>query len=354
MMSETSLSFDAAVCIGRFQPPHRGHLALVRQALACAPWAVVVLGSAFQARTPKNPFSAAERAEMIRAALPEAERARVLFVPVRDVYDEPRWARSVRDGVAAALAEQGVPAVSVALVGHFKDPTSEYLNAFPQWRLQRLARVEAPDGTAVRDALFGAAGGDVAAALAPLAEALPDSTRQFLQTWSLRPEFATMALEWRMLRDYHAAWAVAPYPPVFVTVDAVVTCARHVLLIERGQSPGKGLLAVPGGFIEQRETVMQSTLRELEEETALAVSPEALQRAWRRTTVFDHPDRSQRGRMITHASWFDLGDGPLPAAHAGDDAASLRWWPLEQLAALEDRFHDDHFHMLDHFLEFMP
>ncbi len=57
-----------------------------------------------------------------------------------------------------------------------------------------------------------------------------------------------MALEWRMLRDYHAAWAVAPDPPVFVTVDAVVTCARHVLLIERGQSPGKGLLAVPGGM----------------------------------------------------------------------------------------------------------
>ena len=76
---------------------------LVREALAAAPWAVVVLGSAYQARTPKNPFSWSERAEMIRAALPEAERARVLFVPVRDVYDEPRWARSVRDGVAAAV-----------------------------------------------------------------------------------------------------------------------------------------------------------------------------------------------------------------------------------------------------------
>jgi len=352
-MTDTSPSFDAAVCIGRFQPPHRGHLALVQQALAVAPWAVVVLGSAFQARTPKNPFSWPERAEMIRGALPESDRARLLFVPVRDVYDEPRWARSVRDGVAAVLQAQGVEARSVALVGHFKDPTSEYLHAFPQWRLQRLARVDAPDGTAVRDALFGATG-DIAAALMPLAAALPDSTRAFLQAWSLRPECATMALEWRMLRDYHAAWSVAPYPPVFVTVDAVVTCARHVLLIERGQSPGKGLLAVPGGFIEQRETVMQSTLRELEEETALAVAPEALHQAWRRTTVFDHPDRSQRGRMITHASWFEFADGPLPAARAGDDAASLRWWPIEQLPALEDRFHDDHFHILDHFLAFMP
>ena len=27
------------------------------------------------------------------------------------------------------------------------------------------------------------------------------------------------------------------------------------------------------------------------------------------------------------------------------------WWPMEQLPTLEDRFHDDHFHILDHFPE---
>ena len=60
--------------------------------------------------------------------------------------------------------------------------------------------------------------------------------------------------------------------------------------------------------------------------------------------------RSQRGRTITHAHHFDLGDRELPEVRADDDAASVEWVPVAQLAAMEDRFFDDHFHMLDHFL----
>jgi bifunctional NMN adenylyltransferase/nudix hydrolase len=66
--------------------------------------------------------------------------------------------------------------------------------------------------------------------------------------------------------------------------------------------------------------------------------------------VFDHPDRSLRGRTITHAHYFDLGDRELPEVQADDDAQAVEWVPIEKLSALEDRFHDDHFHMLDHFL----
>jgi len=43
---------SAAVVIGRFQPFHNGHLSIVRHALDAAPDVVVVIGSAFQARSP--------------------------------------------------------------------------------------------------------------------------------------------------------------------------------------------------------------------------------------------------------------------------------------------------------------
>lgn len=66
--------------------------------------------------------------------------------------------------------------------------------------------------------------------------------------------------------------------------------------------------------------------------------------------VFDHPDRSQRGRTITHAHYFDLGDAPFPAVRADDDAMQVEWVPVEKLAAMEEEFFEDHFHMLDHFL----
>src|SRR5690606_25596211 len=131
---------------------------------------------------------------------------------------------------------------------------------------------------------------------------------------------AALAQEWRMLRAYRQAWDKAPYPPVFVTVDAVVRCAGRILLIRRGQAPGLGLLALPGGFIVLRETAWRSALRELQEETRWPLSDDEMSHAHQGSAVFDHPDRSQRGRTITHAFYFDLRDRPLPEVHADDDA----------------------------------
>ena len=48
-------TFDMAILIGRFQPFHRGHAALLGKALASAPQVTVVLGSALGARNTKNP-----------------------------------------------------------------------------------------------------------------------------------------------------------------------------------------------------------------------------------------------------------------------------------------------------------
>ncbi|HKX41495.1 MAG TPA: bifunctional nicotinamide-nucleotide adenylyltransferase/Nudix hydroxylase [Burkholderiaceae bacterium] len=351
----------AAVYIGRFQPFHAGHGALLQQALRLAPRCVVVIGSAFQARSPKNPFTWSERAEMIRQHLAAADRERVLFVPIRDYYDEARWTAAVRAGVADVLAgaRRGIdndtePAADeIALVGHFKDATSAYLRDFPGWRLVGVERHQTIDATTLRDAYFGATASDGAgidAALAALIDQAPPATRAFLRAWSALPAYRTMQEEWAALRRDRAAWASAPYPPVFVTVDALLRCAGHVLLIERGHAPGKGLMALPGGFIEQRETAYQSALRELHEETGLALLPDTMRRALRAAQVFDHPDRSQRGRTITHAHYFDLGERELPPVQAGDDAAQAAWVPIERLTAMEDRFMDDHFHILDRFL----
>ena len=94
----TPHKFDWAVCIGRFQLFHDAQLALVRVALRLAPRCAIVIGSAHQARSPRNPFTWEERAGAIRLALGEEERARVAFLPVRDTYDEKRWVAAVPEG----------------------------------------------------------------------------------------------------------------------------------------------------------------------------------------------------------------------------------------------------------------
>ena len=337
--------YDTALYIGRFEPPHAGHMALLQRALDSAPQAIVVMGSAWQVRSPKNPFTWPEREAMLRAALSANDNARLQVLAVRDYYNEAVWVQAVRRAVA-----QCTPAgARIALVGHFKDATSRYLEHFPGWDLINMARQGSIDATTIRDAYFGASAATAADALAPLATQIPASTLAALRAFAQQSEYAVLQEEWRMLRNFRASWAHAPYPPVFVTVDAVLRCQNQVLLIRRAHAPGKGQLAVPGGFIEQRETVWQSCLRELAEETHCDVPEATLRTALREVTVFDHPDRSQRGRTITHAHYFDLAEAPLPAVQADDDAAQVLWVPIEQLAGMEEAFFEDHFHMLDHF-----
>ena len=337
---------DTTLLIGRFEPVHSGHLALLHEALRQAPQVIVVVGSAWQARSPKNPFTWQEREAMLLGALPEADRGRVQVLPVRDYYNEAVWVQAVRRGVA----EHTAPGARIALVGHFKDATSSYLRAFPGWTLIDLPRQGRMDATTIRDAYFGATPATVGTALAPLAGEIPPSTIAMLEQFAQTPHYPALQEEWRMLRGYREAWAAAPYPPVFVTVDAVLRCRDQVLLIRRAHAPGKGQLAVPGGFIEQRETVWQSCLRELVEETHCDLPEATMRAALQSVAVFDHPDRSQRGRTITHAHYFDLGDAPFPVVQADDDAALVQWTPIDQLARLEEEFFEDHFHMLDHFL----
>jgi bifunctional NMN adenylyltransferase/nudix hydrolase len=193
---------DLCVYIGRFQPLHCGHLGLLRKALEIAAQCAVVLGSAYQDRSPKNPFTWQERAEMIRLALPESERIRLHFLPIRDHYDLAKWVQAVRSGVATIAPSS---AARITLIGHLKDATSDYLHHFPGWHMQAMPRLHHADGTHLRDALFALAAAEDSLdehPLAAIADAVPPSTLAFLRTWVTQPQFAQLAQEWARLKDH--------------------------------------------------------------------------------------------------------------------------------------------------------
>jgi nicotinamide-nucleotide adenylyltransferase len=81
--------------IGRFQPFHAGHLAVVRDVRRTRPEAplLLVIGSAEQSFTRENPFSAGERVEMIERALREAGLDGVSVIPVADIQRHALWVR---------------------------------------------------------------------------------------------------------------------------------------------------------------------------------------------------------------------------------------------------------------------
>ena len=82
--------------VGRFQPFHLGHAAAVRFALGAASRLWVGIGSSNRPPSPDNPFSAAEREEMIRSSLGGPELARVRAYRVPDFGDHSAWLECLR------------------------------------------------------------------------------------------------------------------------------------------------------------------------------------------------------------------------------------------------------------------
>lgn len=336
-------SFDLLVCIGRLQPIHAGHLAVLRQALARARRVLLLLGSAGAAPSARNPWSWTERAEMVRACLPEAGEA-LAIRPLPDrLYNDDAWIR----GVQAAVAAEGLPpGARVGLIGWSKDASSYYLERFPQWGAVAADPVEGISATPLRAGLLGAGGGPAWLAGAEAAAIPPEARRWLERWWYASPEAPRLAREQGALARYRARWADAPYPPTFVTVDAVVTHAGHLLLVRRRSAPGEGLWALPGGFVEPHETLRAAMLRELRQETRLRLPAPVLEGAIAGQRVFDDPWRSERGRTITHAFHLPLRPQPggHPAVRGGSDAAEARWIPLGEIRS--ERMFEDHWHVV--------
>jgi len=218
---------STGVVIGRFAPPQSAEMALVTGALAAHDRAIVVLGSSFHARTPRDPFDWRERAEMLRLAVPEADRARLEFLPVRDYYDEARWSAAVADAVAATT--QDTPTLHVP-----DDARAErYAESFPRWKQAiiecprpepawRLRRVflqhdmaRSPAGLAERRD----------GALAVLSAWVPKPVIEYLRAWATLPAYAELVRDQHALDAMNDEWKGSPYEPIFSTVDAVVRCA---------------------------------------------------------------------------------------------------------------------------------
>jgi 8-oxo-dGTP diphosphatase len=122
------------------------------------------------------------------------------------------------------------------------------------------------------------------------------------------------------------------YPRPAVTVDVVLFSARgpelSVLLIRRRHAPFRGSWALPGGFVDESESLEHAALRELHEETSVGgVRIEQLG-AW------GDPGRDPRGHTVSVAYWAFLHTPPR--AVASDDAAEVQWMPLTSLDLRSD------------------
>jgi 8-oxo-dGTP diphosphatase len=112
-------------------------------------------------------------------------------------------------------------------------------------------------------------------------------------------------------------------------VGALVYDRRgRLLLIRRGQEPGKGLWSLPGGRVEPGETDHDAVVREVAEETGLRVRPGRLV-----GRVARPGPSGVRYEIADYACMVSDPDGSETPA-AGTDATDARWVSAAEYAAL--------------------
>jgi 8-oxo-dGTP diphosphatase len=118
------------------------------------------------------------------------------------------------------------------------------------------------------------------------------------------------------------------YPRPALTADVVLVTREtrpRVLLIRRKSEPFAGKWALPGGFVDENERIADAARRELLEETGVTIT--VLEQLY---TAGD-PGRDPRGWTVSVAFLARTDD---VSATAGDDAAAVGWFPLDELPEL--------------------
>lgn len=361
--------FKLTVFIGRFSPFHNGHAEVLKRARSRSDAVLVLIGSIDKARTPKNPWTFEERATMIDAWCNQPwipthnSPAPVIVRGIRDFpYNDQLWIANVHNVIQSTIAEFKTKIdVEIFVTGADRDSSTFYLKYFPEFTLD-LAEEDRDvskflTATSVREIFFGLSFNgnkiNLESADLLLKSFLPVTTTDFLQEFEKTEQYQDMKEEHVFNVGYRTPYKNLPYEVIFHTVDACVIQTGYILLVRRKSRPGKGLWALPGGFLNPTERLFDAAIRELREETKIKVPEAVLRGSMKYKDNFDYPDRSLRGRTITTAFLFQLPDFvtdgkiELPHVKGSDDAEKAMWVPLDTALNSPNMFFEDHFEIIE-------
>ena len=335
--------------IGRMQFMHNGHFNLIKSVLEHVDLLVVCLGSHAIAPDSRNPFSCVERVEHIKACFPNAP------IAFEFIHDHPDSNQDWADEIALKVNQHQVSADAITLFGNKKEDTGWYMDLFRAkgWNIVDCGMDSKLNGTNVRDRAY--CEDRYPETPTEWKSDVPEALHEVFSTWLASDTGKTRGEEHVKECLYQLPYVQLPFPPIFHTVDAMVTCQGHVLVVKRGKLRGKGLFAMPGGFLNADERLFDGAIRELIEETAIDLTPETLKEYWTgETLTLDNPNRSLIGRIVSEVFLFalpyDICGGDLPKVVGSDDAEAAIWLPIEKfkgnyykdMDVLRMQFFEDH------------
>jgi bifunctional NMN adenylyltransferase/nudix hydrolase len=356
LKSTTTLStikkVAVAFLIGRFQPFHNGHKHLIDYGLKYADKVVVLVGSSNKARSVTNPWTYEERKAMIQDTyiqeFNDGKRESPFCVEVEPLPDVPGNDDAWLGNVSGAVHKHNPGNDTIGVIGFKKDDSSYYLDLFVDAEKILLDEGFATlSATEIRDAYFQRAPHFPQ-------HLVPDVVMTHLLQFYTTEDFRYVLEEKEWLDAYKKSWANSPFPPQFVTCDAVCTQMGQVLLVTRGGFPGKGQLALPGGFVEAHKgDSFQNVLYELWEEAGIQDERGRIPRGklegfyTGKEQRFDDPSRSVRGYTLTTAFRFKFPKGKkLFSVKGGDDAIDAQWYDISYIKANPHLLFEDHYSIL--------
>ncbi|MBR9680677.1 MAG: NUDIX hydrolase [Candidatus Altiarchaeota archaeon] len=109
-----------------------------------------------------------------------------------------------------------------------------------------------------------------------------------------------------------------------LAADVIIVKHGKILLIKRADEPFKGEWGLPGGHIDEGETIEDAALREAREETGLNVKLESF------VGIFSDPKRDPRGTIsVTYSA--TVIDGELTENSEVED---IKWFEITKLPPL--------------------
>jgi 8-oxo-dGTP diphosphatase len=115
----------------------------------------------------------------------------------------------------------------------------------------------------------------------------------------------------------------------FVAVSAAIVRAGQVLLVRRARAPANGLFSLPGGVVEIGETLIEALVREVREETSMAIEPVGLA-GYREAITHDRDGRVERHFVILPFAARWLAGEPV----LNEELSEARWLHPSELAGL--------------------
>jgi bifunctional NMN adenylyltransferase/nudix hydrolase len=356
LKSTTTLStikkVAVAFLIGRFQPFHNGHKHLIDFGLQYAEKVIVLVGSSNKARSLKNPWTYDERKAMIQDTyIQEFNDGNidlpfcVEVEPLPDVKgNDDAWLANVQNAIWKHMDEGD----SLGVIGFKKDTSSYYLDLFPEAAQIILEEAYATlNATELRTAYIQPAPHFPT-------HLVPKTVLDYMVKFYNTEHFKWLLAEKKADTENRAKYGNGP----FLTCDAVCTQMGKILLVERDGFPGKGQLALPGGFVEAAKgDSFENVLHELSEEANITDDHGTIPRGKLRGFYtghekrYDDPERSTRGHTLTTAFRFKFPSGPkMFTVYGGDDAKTAKWYPINFVKENPDLFFEDHYEIITEML----